>query len=689
MPYDIEAMRRDGYTPKEIADALAAGGAVPEVAGMAGYDYNRMKEHGYTDQDIAAAIVTKNPSSVSPGNTGLGERAVKDFATGALGATVGLPGNSVEMVNNLLGMPDRGTMFPTTRDITKWVKDNAGINLKSSPPRDAADKFVGSASSLAGGMAALGPMNPGAVLRRAILGGAAGTAGAAADQVLPGSQPFVEMGGLLGMGFGGFRTPNANRALEPFMRELSSDDLANAAFTQNKTIGQLGTKALLTQGFDRPTALEKVVDAIAASTEGGDIRGALAKQLLAAQTKSKGLVDDLTPRATSNTEANRVAEVGSKAVSAPSEWRTARTAKAYKDAAQGPLPQGFTDTLISMLESRQGLKNMPDVSEGGRAFAQVNKKLGKLPDGSNPLEVSALAREEATKANAAFDNPAATGTAKTRAVAQADISKTIKDMLKTESPQFAEAERQFKQYSGPADQMRVSGMPEYFGKDASKGIGDFKVYGKILNEHPEQIRFIARNLEAADSTKQAFPQVVKAAWEEKWSKAFTSDTARTPEAAPGKFATSIAGVKGTKEREQFLTAMEEVGRAQGVDPKKYATSAEALMDALQVASRGRAGASGIDLRELERHAGSNFVSGLMRTPGVLVGASPASAALERIIGDRTFARISDAILDNENGVKKLVKILNYNKWQNAVKILARDLAAEISANENRTGDIVQ
>lgn len=669
------------WAPEELQEAIAAA----KEAGDMGAAQRLADE---------LARVTKSPTaSAAPREEFTAEtepmarRIPKTIARTMLSGTVGWPGDIQSMSDNL-GLTSGKKYFMNTPEIVELIKRETGLDLTSPKATKWSEAFPDRAAAGATAMLGLGR---GSLAKQAAVGAIAGAMGEGAVRG-SGSENArlpAELLSLLGGNITNFRTPNVVKALKSDLMEFSPEDMKKAQSRTNQATAELGTPAIVSQGFDHPNSLAATTNELLRTASGYRLRSALTEQMKKAKSLGERFVDDLTPTKDLGREAElRVGEVGKTAVDRPAKWRGERTAQAYKAAGQADLPLGWEDALTAVLERRREAMNLPSALEGGKALAKAKKTVGKIaeeagPD-ANPLQVAALAKEEGTAAQKAFSTKDAKGKDLNRALGQSATSQEVKTWLKATSPEFAAAETLHKRYSGPVDQMRSSKMPDIFGKES--GDPSWAKFSQVLTDDtikPDQVRYIARQLEFSDPTKQAFPEIVKQHWQLEWQKAFADPKGMVKQTGPGSFALAVAGMPDSPKRAKFLAEMEEVARVRGLPPQEYARASEALVDAFQTASRGRDALHTIDAKELRRRSGANWVSAGFRTPGLIVGGSPVAAALERMVGERTNKQVVDALLHNE-GIVELMKIRDYSTMKNAAEVMARNILAttELSGSVN-------
>jgi tetrahydromethanopterin S-methyltransferase subunit F len=181
------------------------------------------------------------------------------------------------------------------------------------------------------------------------------------------------------------------------------------------------------------------------------------------------------------------------------------------------------------------------------------------------------------------------------------------------------------------------------------------VLGKDL-DNTKDIHFVAEHLAAADP--EAFPSIVQKWLTKETGASRTLQGGREAPTSLNDFLSNVYGVSGSNKRQNFGATMEGVALSQGKDPAAVRTGAEKLLDALQVVSRDRELASGVDTSAVKQAAQGTAVAEGAKMVGLAIG-KPFGRALDRVMFQRTYKQIADA-LTSPNGVAELEALAKYD-----------------------------
>jgi hypothetical protein len=230
-----------------------------------------------------------------PGKESMAARTLKGLLRAGIGSTVGMPGNAAALGNELFGVKDKKTFFPTTDELVRILQKHTGINLHSRPPED---KSQALADSVVEGAGAAAPWMRANKVKDAFMLGGSAAAGAAS-----------ELASSFGEGFRGpaniltqlltqgkyLKTPNDTKLLKPVLKGISEDELAQASSAANKASATTGLKTSIAQGFEshKPNQLVGGWDELVRSVVGGPAQRMLADQTDLSKSLAERLIGDL------------------------------------------------------------------------------------------------------------------------------------------------------------------------------------------------------------------------------------------------------------------------------------------------------------------------------------------------------------------------------------------------------------
>jgi hypothetical protein len=133
-------------------------------------------------------------------------------------------------------------------------------------------------------------------------------------------------------------------------------------------------------------------------------------------------------------------------------------------------------------------------------------------------------------------------------------------------------------------------------------------------------------------------------------KSIKSSDGRLPQDAANKFLSEMGSVRpnGVPDatRADWLQKVATNAKLAGYDPKKAVEGFNQLINAMEVASRNRAGMGKVDFAEVNREMSHDYRADLMRAPMIgFTSGSPAAAALNRRVGAKGWEAFMNALGD--------------------------------------------
>lgn len=647
------------------------------------------------NRGVAPPPLQKEPSSFLPGVSkgavsdmqkylpGFLKEQGKNFATGALNMLDApshiaqeLPDSFKKLVNSNPAVFSGIAAFVNAPPAGKLLNEALGGALKNKekPVTGSMEGYLRSTMEGLGG-AAFGPGNAIVKLVQALAGGTGGelSAGLLGEK----GRILGEIGGMVVPGVASSRMPNAmSAAKEPFAG-VSEREVLEAVAKKKRAQETLGAPVSITQSFDRAgTPMEEFGQMLGSAPE--------FQRVFEAQTRNaKGLaekfVEDASPLALDQKTANRVRDAGGDFVDNLKDFRASKSNPKF-DALGNKDVQAFDLVkIIRAISDKQKARRAAPESPESAVYADLMDRYSdmlkrgvqnKKATGSTGISLGEAYGPSRVAGAAAYDMevPSSLRGAKT------DAAMAAKKEWEKLYPEIADANATHARFSLPLDQWKNSPISKYFSEKRTQKPGDLEKFSKMLDESPDQISYARKIL--GNSDKEAFPAVAKEYWTNKLNKAYASDTGQTSPEASGKFANLLT--KGA-DRERFLTTVSEVAKARGQDALEARMTAGSLLDAWQVASRGRKGFA-LDEQEIFRKASQNPASTVARAPGVVFGGpSPMAFAIDRAVGKRVDKQLLEIFFDDDF-VEKYRKILKTTKGELRTKALTNAILTSIGTS---------
>lgn len=202
-----------------------------------------------------------------------------------------------------------------------------------------------------------------------------------------------------------------------------------------------------------------------------------------------------------------------------------------------------------------------------------------------------------------------------------------------------------------------------------------KGLGKL---QPDAVADVGKKLTAVDP--QAFPMLVKNSVEAAMDSTLRKTAqGRLDSSSLAKFASTLAGDKGTTKRAAFQEQMRQVAIANGKDPDAVVAATDKFLDALQVAGREQFSPETAD--RLFETAGATIVNSTLRAFGLIAPLRGWGGRMFRKTASKTFTEIAD-ILTTPEGLTELLKIERYSsKAEKAKKISKAIVSVQAQSHE--------
>ena len=644
---------------------------------------------------VAPPPLQKEPSSFLPGVSkgaisdmnkylpGFLKERGKNFATGVLNLldapadiSSQLPDSFKKLVNSNPAAFSGIAAFVNAPPAGKLLNEALGGALKNEekPVTGSMEGYLRSA--LEGlGSSAIGPGSVIVKLVQALAGGSGGEF--AADMLGEKGRILGEIGGMAVPGAVSSRMPNAmSAAKEPFAG-VSEREVLEAVAKKKRAQETLGAPVSVTQSFDRAgTPMEEFGQMLSSAPE--------FQRVFEAQTRNaKGLaekfVEDASPLALDQKTANRVRDAGGDFVDKLKAFRASKSDPKFAVLDNKNVQALDLIKIIRALADKQHSRKIAPENKESLPFEELGKNYtdmfergleNKRQTGSTGISVGEAYGPARLAGSEAYDIqvPSSLRGAKT------DAAMAAKKEWEKLYPEVADANATHSRFSLPLDQWKNSPISKYFSEKRTQKPGDLEKFSKMLDESPDQISYARKIL--GNSDKEAFPAVAKEYWTNRLNKAYASDTGQISSEASGKFANLLT--KGA-DRERFLTTVAEVAKARGQDALEARMTAGNLLDAWQVASRGRKGFA-LNEQEISRKAAQNPASTVARAPGVVFGGpSPMAFAIDRAVGKRVDRQLLKIFFDDDF-VEKYRKILQTTKGELRTKALTNAILTSIGTS---------
>jgi hypothetical protein len=443
------------------------------------------------------------------------------------------------------------------------------------------------------------------------------------------------------------RTPQAVKALQPELEGLQKK-LPAAIDETNRTTATLGAPGIVSQGMKEPNTLEAVTEYLSTLPAGAKIREILSKQLEAAQSKGRELIDRFggSPRTQETT--NMVGKTVNDAVNKPINAWHADQQTAWDQAAHVQMTPDSTQAIIKALEEGRAGSGLSELDPKAAGFNRTAKKLDELNKGSLPQQVESKLLDADGKPMMQEIPGKPVRAVEVRNLGKAggkDAQQTVDDILSMQFPEVNKAMMAELQPKGVTE-MAGSQLPALRGGQGAPNMSTFTRMMHDPDVPADQIKFIGAKLNAENPA--AFKAIVKEHMERLWDEHMGE--IRNPQQGAGHFALDAGGKKGNMQRDKMLAAAE----ASGVNPQEAAD----ILDALMTSAHSRAGLGRTDTKEFERLAGQNPVSSALRIPGLAVGGSPAAATIDRMVSTKAYSKVVE-MLTNPEEAHKLAEFIRF------------------------------
>lgn len=511
-------------------------------------------------------------------------------------------------------------------------------------------------------------------------GGVGGQAGADASDNNPWARILGSFAGGTAAGLpgsGAVKTPSVVKATQEAVASVTPEELAAAAAKSQAAAATLGTDVMLPQGLENPTGFQGLIAELSQHPNTGpQTHRILNQQPQAAESAIQRFINGVSSKVPGQAEANQVqAAALREAVDRPAAVRQAAADRSYRAGQREAIPMSVRFSTPGDIEAIQSTLRVLEKSDAGKGFSQraskllrdssiINPKTGKPFSmlAGDATELENFRKELSTLTQAAAKD-SADGAAITKSRGYRALMGALDKVLAQNAPETTKGrqisargfkvEEQIRQ--GPVGQM----VPK--GKDQAKLPGNWDELNEVLNNpakySPADVRKLAAQLHRSDP--QAFPLLVRQRFDQKLNEARQMSGGRSPVELGPKLAEAVFGNAVSRERENILTAVEEVAKRQGVNPKAARQGAFNLISALEVAGRDKQGLGKITGIE---KAAESIVSKVLKGPFYKAG---------QMLSDAQEAKLYQAAFDaltSKDGMAKLQYVAQYSLAGNRVKL---------------------
>jgi len=663
-----------------------------------------------TPPEVVQATVKKvisgevgGPPSAGDQALGLAKAAGSGAAEGAIGSTVGAPGDLIDLARSVkewgsekLGItPSTGGIakllnanpanlvtpfLPRTKQLTK----DLGVDYE---PKTTAEKYVKSGSAgVAGGAMPLGDMS---LLARLGIGGVSGVGGEAAAQGTGGNNPWARLGGssaagLLMAALAARRPGAANMVSSVFgrqpgespFRESQGERAIREGATRAEEGGRtLGAPMTLSQGIEDPNLTSEIARTLSQQPEGRAINQVLEGQPAAVKEQVSRLAQSMTDlEPNSGATLAEVNRAGASGMRAAEQERTAATQPHYRAGEQDWVSGGHMQPLAMQVEGLLGEHNLhPTMNPSARPIRQLAERLAALGgrnEGMSATELDNIAKQMRDAAMRE-QNPS-------DRASQLATAGILSDAVAGASPNVRQG-RSVHQFftEGVVDPLARSGLPE---------IGNAQSMTSAVTAMnkggPQDIRAIGSRMRASDP--EAFPALVK---HELTSLMNQVDASGRPSPSfIDNIVNNFYGAEGSQTRANYIAKMHEVAAARGVDPDQLIEGTNRLMESFRMAARDRP-QPGFNSSAFLAEAGNKPISrALIRD----IDTRRPMAWLGRIInsvgpGPGADYRTVAELLSSPQGARQLVNLANYSRGSPVIGRLTQQLLDVNAINQAAPG----
>lgn len=545
---------------------------------------------------------------------------------GAIGGTIGLPGNiqqTANMASESFGRPPMfpNRVFPTTDEILGGIEKIGGPRVYKTPENDVVGGFLKAAGEGTGSMLSLGkaPMVAGAL---------SGASGDIAARLMP-DQPLARpIGGLVGMApaawpGSAFSKPPMVKVTESALDSLGAKGLADALIGQHQAEGVLGMTPNLTHFMDQNQRLA----ALAKMAEKEDPSGrlaALTRRENEAMGKMQGnLINSVYPDLSQSQASDIIgkAQVAERVSRGEAAGSTAL--RAYAD-----------DRIQTIVRPLYELRKDPDTHLARQDVEDIVWRLKALKEDRQILGTDSARQID-------------------KAVGQVD--KVLEAYQHDDAIPPAAVDEIGKILRG-----KGAGIEKAGGK-AQPLVPIIKASGGTVN----------------DELKALSPETTTAKMVAQTGKEWLTGPAETKQLMldsmggknPGQWAEHLAGKPDLPTRANFQTRMEQAG----LDPQETSL----MMDVLQKVQAGHNAKAGMpDVTGDVAEGSKSKLAWLLQTIGTISGNIrlwPEAQAISSSAKRDLFLKLSKAL--ESGGTEELEKLIQYSPTRNAIKQLSRALSA--------------
>jgi hypothetical protein len=630
-----------------------------------------------TPQDLAAFKKLSAAPAETPWYQGAVDTA-KNIGTGLYKGIAALPAAAADVFASQPDMADAISQAagakprPLSKDlgvVSAKLEAAPGYTPKTTGERytQAAARGVGGALSLPiGGLSTAALSGAGSGL------GSEAAASAFGDRMLPRMLGGLA-GGLAGGGLANLRTNKGVMAREA-LEGVSPEDLAKAQANMREA-QVAGIPVNLAQAMERPSNIDKVAEALAASRHGTKVQAQLRAQPMQAnmglETEMAGLPGTMrTPQVAANNMQNVATAAVDKARQArTAAWEQKRAATEAATFGAGKAP-AVTPQTVEAVAYKLGLEAeaRPNTAVAEQ-LATLRSKLFDV-DGNaltDPKQLNEILKEAATK----LKSPDL-ATKGIDAGQSKFLSNTINEIREDLGPAFKpirEANLTYKQITddviNPLKKSVVGRMAGRRGEvadaEAVRGkISQLFDQGTVPGAKASDILKLEKELRgirsgeagAALAGSEAFQDAAKSWIGERISEAVKPVGGRLNEDIAKRLVTTFAG--NENKTQGFRDVMVGMARSQGLPDNALYPGMEKFIKVLGMASRRPAGAAGAGAGELEQIAGQSAFGSVGRFSAITPLRQPILKWMEFLKADAYKAM--DSLLTTPEGVDMLKKL---------------------------------
>lgn len=564
--------------------------------------------------------------------------------------------------------------YPVAPTVAERQQQSAALNAQLFQPQTQPQKYVQEAAKGVGGAMLI----PGGGMATTLLGGAGSGLGSEAAAQTLGEGPLQRIAGGLAGGLAGGVAANLGTNKAAMAREalegLKPEDLARARANM-QTAQAAGVPVNLGQALERPSNVDKIVEALAGNRYGTKVQ----EQLRAQPVQSRmGLEQEMLGMPgeirTPQVVANNMQDVATAAIDKARQGRTAaweaqRAATQAKIFGQASSPQVTQQALADVAER---LETMAAARPNTEVANQLRTLRAGMADAegnflTDPKQLNEVLKEAATKLKSPDLASKGVDAGQSRFLAR-----TIDEIRTDLGPAFKpirEANITYKQITddviNPLKKSVVGRMAGRRGEVPDAEAVRSKItslfdQGTVPGARSSDILKLEKDLRgikageagAGVDGSAAFQDSVKTWMGEKISDAVRPVGGRLNEDLPKRLAQAFSGPETRSQG--FRDMMVGLARSQGLRDNALYPGMEKFLKVVGMASRRPGGAAGAGARELDEIAGQSAVSGVGRFSAITPLRQPILKWMEFLKADAY--RAMDNLLTTPEGVDMLQKL---------------------------------